>query len=387
MPDLTAQQRQTLSRWRLVLGQSAEEHGISVDPSNGDLARIEALVGFLFEGGDGAAGAAGKAPPSRGRTVGRGPGHTMTVPRWVDEVAQLFPREAKEVMERELVNRRGLKELLQSPELMERVEPNKELMKTLLTHRDLLNEKTRSLAKKIVEKVVKELQEKLKVQVEPVLIGAIRRDKHSPRKVVRNLDLKRTIRRNLHNYDAKSQKLLVDRLYFYGAEKKNRPWHICVVVDQSGSMLDSAIYSTVMAAIFARLPALRTNLVLYDTEVVDLTEHVRDPVNVLMNVQLGGGNDTPRALRYATQLIREPARSIVVLISDFYEGSLEGEMIKQIRDMAASGIRMIGLGALGYDARPEYNKTAAAKCRKAGMDILSCTPEKLAESMARIIRG
>jgi Mg-chelatase subunit ChlD len=176
-------------------------------------------------------------------------------------------------------------------------------------------------------------------------------------------------------------------LYFYGAEKKNRPWHICVVVDQSGSMLDSAIYSTVMAAIFARLPALRTNLVLYDTEVVDMTEHVRDPVDVLMSVQLGGGNDTPRALRYATQLVREPARSIVVLISDFYEGSLESEMVKQIRDMAASGIRMIGLGALGYDARPEYNKTAAARCRKAGMDILSCTPEKLAQSMARIIRG
>jgi Mg-chelatase subunit ChlD len=388
MPDLTAQQRQTLSRWRLVLGQAAEEHGISLDGSDPQMARIEALVGFLFEGGDGgAAGAAGKSSPSRGRTTGRGPGHTMTVPRWVDEVAQLFPREAKEVMERELVNRRGLKELLQSPELMERVEPNKELMKTLLTHRDLLNDKTRSLAKKIVEKVVKELQDKLKVQVEPVLIGAIRRDKHSPRRVVRNLDLKRTIRRNLHNYDAKTEKLLVDRLYFYGAEKKNRPWHICVVVDQSGSMLDSAIYSTVMAAIFARLPALRTNLVLYDTEVVDMSEHIRDPVDVLMNVQLGGGNDTPRALRYATQLVREPARSIVVLISDFYEGSLEGEMVKQIRDMAAAGIRMIGLGALGYDARPEYNKTAAAKCRKVGMDILSCTPERLAEAMARIIRG
>ena len=118
-----------------------------------------------------------------------------------------------------------------------------------------------------------------------------------------------------------------------------------------------------------------------------MSEHVREPVDVLMNVQLGGGNDTPRALRYATQLIREPGRSIVVLISDFYEGSLEGEMVKQIRDMAAAGIRMIGLGALGYDARPEYNKQLAGKCRKVGMDILSCTPEKLAESMAQIIRG
>jgi len=390
MPDLTIEQRKTLSRWRLVLGESAESHGITLEGDDEQAARVEALIGFLYgDGGGGERGNDGSAQPqqSRGRGIGRGPGHTMTVPRWVDEVAQLFPREAKEVMERELVNRRGLKELLQSPELLERVEPNKELMKTLLTHRDLLNEKTRSLARKIVEKVVQELKEKLKVVVEPVLIGAIRRDKHSPRRVVRNLDLKRTIRRNLHNYDEKTQKLLVDRLYFYGAEKKNRPWHIVVVVDQSGSMLDSAIYSTVMAAIFARLPAVRTNLVLYDTEVVDLSEHVKEPVDVLMNVQLGGGNDTPRALRYATQLIREPARSIVVLISDFYEGELEKQMVRHIREMCAAGIRMIGLGALGYDARPEYNKSAAAKCRKAGMDILSCTPEKLAEAMARIIRG
>jgi Mg-chelatase subunit ChlD len=388
MPDLTTEQRKTLSRWRLVLGESAENHGITLDGDDEQAQRVEALVGFLYGDGNGEGkGAAGQPRQPRGRGIGRGPGHTMTVPKWVDEVAQLFPREAKEVMERELVNRRGLKELLQSPELMERVEPNKELMKTLLTHRDMLNEKTRGLARKIVEKVVQELKDKLKVQVEPVLIGAIRRDKHSPRRVVRNLDLKRTIRRNLHNYDEKTQKLLVDRLYFYGAEKKNRPWHIVVVVDQSGSMLDSAIYSTVMAAIFARLPAVRTNLVLYDTEVVDLTEHVKDPVDVLMNVQLGGGNDTPKALRYATQLIREPGRSIVVLISDFYEGALEKEMVRNIRDMAAAGIRMIGLGALGYDARPEYNKSAAAKCRKAGMDILSCTPEKLAEAMARIIRG
>src|SRR5215211_1830744 len=231
MAELTAQQRQSLSRWRLVLGQAAEEHGITLDSADAAMARVEALVGFLFEGGGDGKGQPGQSPQrQRGRTVGKGPGHTMTVPRWVDEVAELFPRAAKEVMERELVNRRGLKELLQSPELMERVEPNQELMKTLLTHRDLLNDKTRALARKIVERVVKELQEKLKVQVEPVLIGAIRRDKHSPRRVVRNLDLKRTIRRNLHNYDAKTEKLLVDRLYFYGAEKKNRPWHICVVV-------------------------------------------------------------------------------------------------------------------------------------------------------------
>jgi uncharacterized protein with von Willebrand factor type A (vWA) domain len=311
----------------------------------------------------------------------------MNVPRWVDEVHQLFPREAREVLERELVNRRGLRELMEKPELLERIEPNKELVKTLLTHRDLMNDKTRALARKIIEKVVEELKKKLKVQIEQAITGAIRRDRHSPRRVYRNLDLKRTVRKNLHNYDAKSQKLLVDRIFFHAAERKSRPWHIVIAVDQSGSMLDSAIYSAVMASIFAELPAVRTSLFLFDTDIADLSDQVGQPVDVLLSIQLGGGTDITRALQYASQLVREPARSIVVCVTDFYEGRAEKELVSQVKEMAQSGIRMIGLGALGYDARPEYNKTTASKCRKVGMDILSCTPEKLADAMAHIIRG
>jgi Mg-chelatase subunit ChlD len=385
MATLSNQQRQILTRWRLVLGKTAEQHGISIDGDDTQAARIEALVGFLFGDSQGA-GSSGQSRTGD-RTGGRGPGHAMNVPRWVDEVGQLFPREAKEIMERELVNRRGLKELMQKPELLERIEPNKELVKTLLTHRDLMNENTRALARKIIQKVVDDLKKKLKVQIEPAITGAIRRDKHSPRRVYRNLDLNRTIRKNLHNYDKDSGKLLVDRIYFHAAERRSRPWHVIVAVDQSGSMLDSAIFSAVMASIFAELPAVRTSLFLFDTEVADLSDQVGQPVDVLLSIQLGGGTDITKALQYANQLVSQPARTIVVLITDFYEGGSESELVKQVKDMAQSGIRMIGLGALGYEARPEYNKTTAAKCRKVGMDILSCTPEKLAEAMAHIIRG
>lgn len=379
MPDLTQAQRKTLTRWRLVLGKAAEEHGIGLGDDE-KAQRIEALVGFLF-------GTPGGKPKPGDRTGGIGPGHAMNVPRWVDEVSELFPRQAKEVMERELVNRRGLRELMEKPEILERIEPSQELVKTLLTHRDLLNEKTRALARKIIDKVVQELKKKLKVQIEPAIVGAIRRDKHSPRRVYRNLDLNRTLRRNLHNYDAKSGKLLVDRLYFHAAERRSRPWHVIVAVDQSGSMLDSAIFSAVMASIFAELPSVRTSLFLFDTDVADLSDKVGQPVDVLLSIQLGGGTDITRALQYAQQLVSQPSRTIVVLITDFYEGRSEHDLIAQVRDMSAAGIRMIGLGALGYEARPEYNKTTAGKCRKVGMDILSCTPEKLAEAMAQIIRG
>jgi Mg-chelatase subunit ChlD len=384
---LSETDRHILTRWRLVLGAAAEQQGIDCG-GDANAERIEQLVGFLFSEGEGGPGQgrAGRGGRKGSRQGGKG-SSTFTVPEWVQAVRELFPRQVKEVMERELVQRRGISELLQQPELLEKVEVNQDLVKVLLTHKDLLTPETRVLARKLIMQVVDQLKERLKVQVEAALTGALRRDRHSPRKVFRNLDLKTTVRRNLHNYDAQRGKLLVDRLYFFAAERKKRPWHVVVVVDQSGSMLDSAIFSAVMASIFAELPSLRTSLLLFDTQVVDLSDKVGEPVDVLLSIQLGGGTDITKALQYSSQLIREPARSIVVLITDFFEGRDERELVRQVHTMAQAGVRMIGLGALGYDARPAYNKATAGKLRKVGMDILVCTPEKLAECMARIIRG
>lgn len=373
----------TLARWRLVLGKEAEQHGINCSGES-EAERVEQLVGYLFEPSEPSDGAVGGR--STARSGGQGPSQ-FTVPSWVDAVNELFPQQSKEVMQRELIRRRGIAELMEKPELLEKIEPNLELVKTLLTHRELMNPKTRVLARKIIDQVVQELKRKMQVQVEQAITGALRKDRHSPRRVFRNLDLKTTIRRNLHNYDTDSGKLLVNQMFFYAAERKKKPWHIIVVVDQSGSMLESAIFSAVMASIFAELPAVKTSLVLFDTQIVDLSDKVGEPVDVLLSINLGGGTDITQALVYANELVRQPQRTIVVLITDFYEGRAESDLVAQTRIMADSGLRMVGLGALGYDARPSYNKTTAGKLRKVGMDILVCTPEKLAECMAEIIRG
>jgi len=378
-PDANTDANHQLARWRLVIGKDAEAHAINLG-GDGDCERVESLVGFLFDDQEG--GGQGDE-----RSGGSESGHALSVPEWVEGVSELFPQQAKEVMQGEMIKRRGIDELLDSPELLEQIEPNVELAKTIMTHRDLLTPKTRILARKIIEKVVQQLKEKMKLQVEQAITGAIRKDRHSPRQVLRNLDLATTIRRNLTNYDTESERLLVDRLFFFAAERKKRPWHIIVAVDQSGSMLDSAIFSTVMASIFYELPSIRTSLFLFDTEVADLSEEVGQPVDVLLKVQLGGGTDIAKAVSYAEQITREPARTIVVLITDFYEGGSEQVLVNKIGEMAQAGTRMIGLAALGYDARPDYHKPTAKKCRKAGMDILVCTPEKLAQCMAEIIRS
>jgi Mg-chelatase subunit ChlD len=363
--------RESISRWRLVLGKVAEQRGLAID-GDAQALRAQSAIDFVFDGDD--------------RGGGRG-GSTMTVPRWIDAVSELFPRQAKEVLERELISRRGISELLEHPKLLEKVEPNVELVKTLLTHKDLLDPRARVLARKIIDQVVQQLKRQLEVRIERAFVGALRRDRHSPRRVFRNLDLKRTLQRNLKNWDRERELLLVDQVHYFAAERNKRPWHVIVCVDQSGSMLDSAIFSAVMASIFAELPAVKTSLVLFDTHVVDLSGQVGSPVDVLLKVQLGGGTDITQALQYCGGLVAEPARSIVVLITDFFEGRDEHDVIAQVRTMADAGVRMIGLGALGYDARPEYNKATAGKCRKVGMDILVCTPERLADAMAEIIRG
>jgi len=368
--------QQILARWRLVLGKEAEQEKINCG-DNKEMLRIERLLEYLFEGGG----------ESKGKKERGGKGRsTLTVPEWIDEVSELFPHSAKAVMERELVKRRGINELLDHPELLDKIEPNVELVKTLITHQDLLNPKSRILARKIIDKVVRQLKDKMQLQVEESITGAIRRDKHSPRRVFRNLDLNMTIRRNLKNYDPESEKLLVERLFFYASERKKKPWHIIIALDQSGSMLDSAVFSTIMASIFYELPSVKTSLFLFDTQIVDISDMVGQPVDVLLKVQLGGGTYIDKAMQYAEQLVYEPQRTIVLLISDFYEGGNVRTLIQQTLFMAESGIRMIGLGALGYNARPDYCKTTAKSLRKVGMDILVCTPEKLAECMAQIIR-
>lgn len=370
------------------------------------LAEIDALLQFCYESGTPMSGTpqtgGSSTRPVRNlmgwkRKERRGPKGTggseppqMTVPVWLSKVKKFFPSESRELLEADLIKRRGIEELIETPELLEKVEPSLEMAKLVLSYKDIMSPEVKESAKRLIRKVVDDIKDLLRTDVVPAINGALRKDKHSPHKAFKNLDLPRTLRKNLQNWDEERKKIIVDRMFFHEREQKQKPWHIITVVDESGSMMDSVIYSAVLASIFWEIPSVNSSLVIFDTEVVDLTPIVKDPVETLMNVRLGGGTYIGKAMTYVKDhLIINPAKTIVVLISDFYEGMNEDILLTVTKNMIEGKARVIGLAALGPDlgpsSYPAYDRGLANRMRKIGVDILACTPKHLSELISRII--
>ena len=337
------------------------------------LKRMDDTLGLVYGGGVDQKGSAGL-----------GPGN-LSIPNWIEYVKELFPKESKEVLEKDLVERSDIKDIIANPELFEKVEPSLEMVKTIINLKDLLPENVKDIARKLVKKVVEDLRDKFKDGVEKHIIGAIKRDKHTPIKVFRNIDWKESIRRNLKHYDSNLKKLIMAEPRFFSAEKKKKPWQIVVLIDESGSMTNSIIYSVVIASIFASLPAVHTNLVIFDTKVVDLSDRVDDPVEVLMTVQLGGGTDITKAVRYGQSLIKNTKKTIMVIISDFYEGRSYDLLTKALKDLLEGQTKILGIAALDYNNEPMYNRDYAKFMNTFGIDLLACTPNNLPELIAKLM--
>ena len=237
-----------------------------------------------------------------------------------------------------------------------------------------------------MKKVVDALKGKLKQEVERHIVGAIKRDKHTPIKVFRNIDWKQSIQKNLKHYDHNIKKLIMAEPRFFSAERRKKPWQIVVLIDESGSMTDSVIYSIVMASIFSSLPSVHTNLIIFDTQVVDLSSKLDDPVDILMSVQLGGGTNITRAVRYGQSLIKKPKKAIMVIISDFYEGRNYSDLTKALKHVLEGQTKILGIAALGYDSEPMYDRRYAKEMNGMGIDVLACTPQNLPEIIAKLMK-
>ncbi|PJN28309.1 hypothetical protein CG717_23320 [Streptomyces sp. CB02613] len=384
-----------LRRWRMVLGaDSADSTGRAL---TGQDAAMDSALNALYGGGG------GKKPGDRG-TGGRSAGLGASAPsvaRWLGDIRTYFPSSVVQVMQRDAIDRLGLATLLLEPEMLEAVEPDVHLVGPLLSLGKAMPETTKETARAVVRKVVEDLEARLESRTRTTLTGALDRSARISRPRHRDIDWDRTIRANLKNYltlpapdtattaettgTATTGTVVPERLIGYGRSSRSAKKDIVLCVDQSGSMAASVVHASVFGAVLASMRTLSTRLVVFDTAVVDLTDQLDDPVDVLFGTQLGGGTDINRALAYCQSRITRPADTVVVLISDLYEGGIRDEMLKRVAAMKASGVQFVTLLALSDEGAPAYDHEHAAALGALGAPAFACTPDLFPDVMAAAI--
>lgn len=357
---------QRLRRWRLVLGgEQADGTGVALDP---EALRMDRALAALYDS-DRRAGLGASAP---------------NVPRWLGDIRQYFPGSVVQVMQRDAIERLDMKKLLLEPEMLEAVQPDVHLVATLMALRGMLPAKTRDTARAVVRKVVDELTRKLANPLRSAIAGALNRASRTRRPRHAEIDWHRTIRANLKHYQLEYQTIVPETRIGYG-RKRSSLRQVILCIDQSGSMAGSVVYSGVFGAVMASIPAVSTRLVVFDTAVVDLSDKLDDPVEVLFSVQLGGGTDINHAVAYCQSLIRVPSETIFVLISDLIEGGVAAELVKRVGSLVVSGVQFVALLALSDQGAPMYDHDLAAKLSALGAPAFACTPDRFPDLMAAAI--
>lgn len=369
-------------RWRLALGRYSDRElggGNSLDRND---RRADRALDYLY------AREMEKRGMRRGKGGGRGGSldpSQLTTLGWLGELRDLFPQSVLETVQAHAIENLGMTELLRDPEVLDQLEPNTDLLKALIAFKGTADEAALEKVRAIARKVVDDIMEKMRHQVMAALSGKTDRFRRSQLKSMRNFDWRGTIRENLKHYDPESERIIAERLRFYGRTQRRLPWTIILCVDQSGSMLTSTIYAAVMAAILTGLPSVNLKLIVFDTSVVDLSSEAHDPVSVLMSVQLGGGTDIGGAVTYCETLVTQPTRTIFVLLSDFMEGGSVAQLVGAVRRMSAARVKLLGLAALDDDGSAVYDHATAQKLAGVGMEVAALTPDRFAEWLGRVM--
>jgi len=361
------------TRWRLILGRAGDD---GLGPATGDHAEAQDLESALSWLYDREAEGDAKRSVARGGGPGRGPGHSLDVPAWINEIHRLFPKEAIERLESDALSRYGILEVVTRPEALANVTPSLSLAEAILRCKSRMETHVLDAARLLVARVVDDLRKQLCDEVEHRLGATPYRHRRSRFRVAKNLDALRTIRKNLRHYDQKKRQLIIERPEFFARVRRFGPRHqVIIVVDQSGSMARNIIHAAVVASILWKLPSTKAHLIVYDTEVVDLTPYVDDPVELLMRVQLGGGTDGAKALQYASQLIEVPHRTILLWITDF-EDSPEA-LVREVRALVGEGVIVFGAASLDDQVQGAYDRGVAQAVADAGAHVAATTPTKL----------
>ena len=370
----------SLGRWRLMLGKYAERQ--MPDCMTPAQQRMSVAMERLYS----------REYRQRGVRQGRqlGPGSLdpsqLNIPQWLGEIRELFPESTCQVITQHALDRYGMTELIKDPKTLADLEPSTELLASVLALKGQMDKAAMQEVRRLVRRVVEDIQRRLKHAIQQRVTGTRNRFQNSHLRSAQNFDAHKTIRRNLKHYDPQRRQLVVQRPYFFSRVRRHLPWEIILCVDQSGSIASSLIHSAVLAGAIAELPSMRVRLVVFDTSVVDLSEHVTDPVEVLMSVQLGGGTNIGKAMGYCRTLVRDPKRTIVVLVTDFCEGADPRGLRQTIRGMKSDGCHLIGLASLDEGGGMWFDQQMASRLVADGMEIAAVTPTRLAEWLAEVMQ-
>lgn len=352
-----------LRKWRLILGGHQNDGtDFSLDPQDLNMDKtLEALYDSNKQGGLG---------PS-----------SPNVSRWLGDIRTFFPNSVVQVMQQDALKRLHLTQMLFEKETLENIAPDVQLVATLMTLSKVIPQKTKDTARQVVRKVVDELMKKLAQPTQRAIVGSLNRSTRNRRPRHNEINWHNTILKNLKHYQPEYKTIIPEVRIGYGRKRQSLK-DIVLCIDQSGSMGSSVVYSGIFGAVMASIPAIKTKMVVFDTAVVDLTEELSDPVELLFGVQLGGGTDIHLALGYCQQIITRPLDTVLVLVTDLYEGGDQAGMRKRATELAGAGVQLIVLLALNDDGAPGYDHGNAQFLSNLGVPVFACTPDKFPDLMA-----
>lgn len=362
--------RERSRRWRLALGGDLETEGL-LDEND---IKIDRALGALYQPDARPRGGLGSSAPK--------------VSRWLGDIREYFPTSVVQVIQRDAFERLGLQQMLLEPELLQAIEADVHLVADLISLNAAMPEKTRDTARQVVERVVQELLARLEQKTAEAVRGALNRSKRTRRPRFADVDWARTIGANLRHYQAEYKTIVPESLI--GFARKARTLvdleEVVMCVDQSGSMATSVVYSSIFAAVMASLPGIDTKLVCFDTTIMDLTALLEDPIDVLFGTQLGGGTDINQAIAYCENLIRQPTKAHLILISDLCEGGDAAQLLSRAGALVEGGVNLIVLLALSDDGRPWHDEKMAQAFAGLGIPVFAATPDQFPDLMATALK-
>lgn len=367
-----------MARWRLILGD--EPKALSDVVLDEEQSIMDAALSAIYDGDTQGKGSGSKQG-------GKG-SSSPNLAKWLTDVRTFFPQDIVSVIQSDAIERKGLTKLFFEPETLKNVKPDINMVSTLMTLKGQIPEKSKETARELVRTVVSEIMQRMEQDLRNAVTGALNKKEHSPISYFPALDWKRTIGKNLKNYDPERKLIVPEKFYFFERNRRQKDWTVVLDIDQSGSMADSIIYSSVMGSIFASMPALDTHVVAFDTEITDLTELCRnDPVDMLFGIQLGGGTDINKSVAYCQSLIENPRKTMFILISDLYEGGVRKGLLRRLGEMHDNGVKVISLLALSDGGKPDYDVNLAKEISKLGIACFACSPDRLPELVECAIKG